>query len=73
MHDGSTKQVSDIVKGAQVATSVDDTISYATIQCLIKFEIPNNKKRLCRFENGLLVTPGHPILHQGNWIFPRDV
>ena len=73
MRDGSTKAVRDIVKGDQVATRADGVASYATIQCLIKFEIPSKRKRLCRFENGLLVTPGHPILHQGEWAFPRDV
>jgi len=28
---------------------------------------------MCFFEDGLAVTSGHPVLHNGEWVFPRDV
>jgi len=62
MRDGSSKLVKDLVKGDQIATLYNGKISFATLNCLLKFVIPTKRKRLCRLEGGLLVTPGHPIL-----------
>ena len=31
------------------------------------------KKRLCIFPTGLTVTPGHPILINSTWVFPKQV
>lgn len=28
---------------------------------------------MCTFENGLTITPGHPVVHEGEWKYPRDI
>jgi len=28
---------------------------------------------MCTFESGLTITSGHPIVHNGEWKYPRDI
>ena len=28
---------------------------------------------MCSFPGGLVITPGHPIRHQGKWIYPNGM
>ena len=74
MADGTKKQVVSLRKGDVVATyTLQGQLSTATVECLVKFEIASNTKRLCTFESGLVITPGHPILIGGDWTYPREV
>jgi hypothetical protein len=35
--------------------------------------MPDGRKNICKFDGGLEITSGHPILHEGKWQLPREV
>ncbi len=48
--------------------------SNATVTFAIKFLRKNKNASMVRFDNnGLIITPGHPIRINGQWVFPRDI
>lgn len=67
---GSTKHVKDIRKGDVLKTAVglEATVTYA-------IEILRNTKKapMVSFDNGLIITPWHPVRIDGQWVFPHDV
>lgn len=69
MRDGSKKPVHLLKKGDQVKTPA----GFATIRCLVKFKTANGMSKICTMEKGLKITPGHPIMHNGKWVYPREV
>lgn len=74
MRDGSNKLVKNLEKGDQIATlCTGGRVGFATLKCLLKFVIPTQRKRLCRFDGGLIVTPGHPVFQENTWVFPREI
>jgi hypothetical protein len=67
MADGTTKPVSELVKGDTVlATPFGDGPSEPTaaeVSCLIYFKLPAGKKNMVRLPySGLVISPTHPIL-----------
>ena len=40
---------------------------------VVKLRLKNKNRPLIRFDNGLQITPWHPIRVDGRWIFPRDI
>jgi len=68
MADGSKKLASRVIKGDQVKTQNGS----AKVLCVVK-TLTNGSRKICEFENGLAITPGHPIMHNGEWRYPRDV
>lgn len=44
----------------------------ATIICVVKTKTWQGSTRMCQLDNGLLITPGHPIKWQGAWIKPKS-
>ena len=40
---------------------------------VVKLRRKNKNRPLIRFDNGLLITPWHPIRVNGRWIFSRDI
>lgn len=74
MSDGSQKLVKDIKKGDLVKTLRNGVESDANVLCLLRFRIQNGQKHICKFaDSGLEITPGHPMIYQGNWVLPRDI
>jgi hypothetical protein len=69
MADGSLSQVSDLNKGDKIATPSGP----AAIKCNVKTLTFQGMADMCHLPNGLLITPGHPIKLQNNWIYPRDL
>ena len=65
---GSTKMVKDLVKGDCVLSLNGAS---AKVVCLICF--PMNRTMKMTEINGLLITPKHPILHDGVWKYPKDI
>ena len=66
MADGSTKRVDEIVKGDVVRTADGET---ATIECVVQF----TNVRTLTINNGLKVTPWHPVFINNVWMFPADL
>jgi hypothetical protein len=69
MTDGNTKKVRNLKKGEQIATQKGP----ATILCVLKYAKPQGIGRVCKFKNGLKITPHHPILYNGIWVYPADI
>jgi Mg-chelatase subunit ChlD len=67
MLDGTRKLVRELKKGDQV---VDSQGNSARVVCLVAFplEIPTKVVRV----QGLLITPKHPVRHEGQWVRAAD-
>lgn len=70
MFDKTTKLVKDIVKGDEVITPNN---CKATVKCVVKTITLNGRESLVMFEDGLLVTPWHPVRINGEWKFPGNI
>jgi len=70
MADNSTKFVKDVKKGDYVKTN--DSSRKAKVVCVVK-TIVNSNVSLVEFQNGLLITPYHPVRINNEWKFPIDV
>jgi len=66
---GQTTRVDEVKKGDIVATPS----GAATVECVIETVAESGKFDLCELEGGLLVTPWHPIRHNGQWTFPAEL
>jgi hypothetical protein len=69
--DGTHKLVKDLVKGDKIASPNGRTTP--TIKCVVKTETYRGMTDMCQLEGGLLITPGHPVKLNGQWVYPRDV
>lgn len=67
--DGSVKKVRDIKQGDVVLT---ENLDAAEVRCVVKTVI-NDVTPLATFPGGLKITPFHPIVYHGTWVFPNDV
>ena len=62
MSQGS-KRVDQIKRG-------DVILGGAKVVCVLKTVSKDGYQELCKFENGLIITPWHPLKHNGTWTFP---
>jgi len=67
---GSTKQVKHIRKGDLVRTSNEQI---ATVNYTIQIKRKTKRAPMVVFDNGLVITPWHPIRINDKWIFPHDI
>ena len=68
MADGSSKRCDAIQKGDVVRTPEGS----GTIRCVLETTMGVTTE-VVAFPSGLIVTPWHPIRHQGEWVFPAAV
>ncbi|CAF2713644.1 unnamed protein product [Rotaria sp. Silwood2] len=47
--------------------------SEATVTYVLKIVCKNNKASMASFDNGLIITPWHPIGINKKWTFPHDI
>ncbi|KAL4485757.1 hypothetical protein ABPG72_012297 [Tetrahymena utriculariae] len=69
MVNGDFKKVMDIKKGDLIASPAINGLG-AEVSCVIKTECSNSNAYLVEFEDGLIITPYHPIRVKNNWYFP---
>ena len=69
MGDKQFKRVDAVKKGDIVSTPKGP----ARIVCVFKTVTRNGYMRLCHLENGLIITPWHPMKYKGIWTFPEDI
>ncbi|UJR34619.1 hypothetical protein I4U23_027396 [Adineta vaga] len=67
---GMTKLVKDIRKGDLLATP---TGLKASVNYVVKSLSTNTNALMVRFDNGLVITPWHPIRINSIWKFPNDI
>lgn len=70
MANGTFKKCSEVVKGDLVLTLEGYT---ATVVCVVKSNCKDGVFEMNTFDNGLIITPYHPIYYNGDWIFPTNV
>ena len=71
MSGGNKKKVGDLVKGDKLHTPHGE----ATLVCVLKTQCELGQAELIRFDDGLIITPWHPIKMKGapSWVFPIHV
>jgi len=70
MADGSCKLVKELVKGDRIATPNGEG---ASIRCVVRTQTYQGMTDMCLLNGGLLITPGHPVKMQNQWVYPRDL
>jgi hypothetical protein len=45
----------------------------AKTQSMIERSAKNREYNMANFHDGLVITAGHPIVHNGDWKYPRDI
>lgn len=70
LQDGTVVKICDTKKGDVVRCANNQ---YASILCVVKTVFNAKHTQLVSFENGLKVTPWHPICIDGTWKFPADI
>ena len=75
--DKSKKLVKDLIPGDQVLSLTDPYglklgFASATIICILK-TTTNGYNNLVTTENGLKITPYHPIISRGVWVYPTNI
>lgn len=84
MADGSYTKVSELKKDQAVAivqnakTTTGDVVveisAAAKVRCVVRTDCPQGQEKLVALNDGkLLITPWHPALHEGRWVFPADI
>jgi hypothetical protein len=68
MADGTLKAIKDVVAGEQVATPMGPQTLTAVVVCGSQL----SSQPMVQLEN-LSITPWHPILIAGQWVFPADI
>jgi hypothetical protein len=58
--------VKDVSPGDEIFVSYDET---AIVRCVVKIY---GKKSVVCFDNGLVITPSHPIRVNGEWAYPKN-
>lgn len=66
LSDGTSKTVEQLVVG----DCVQSQAGTSTISRVLKY--PKTTSKLCNI-NGTVLTHKHPVFHQGEWIYPRDI
>ena len=64
--------VKSLKKGLIVKTLINGQIATSTVRCVIKSAVPNGVLSMCKISE-MLITPWHPIISEGQWIFPINV
>ncbi|PRP86125.1 von Willebrand factor type A domain containing protein [Planoprotostelium fungivorum] len=68
MADGRRKRVDEVKRGDEVKTSAGSS----KIRCVLRSK-QLGRLIICRFEDGLMLTPYHPVRLDGSWKFPNDI
>ena len=77
MSDNSKKMLKDVKKGDEILTLEDHnnikSITYTKILCVYETIMAEQTCELVTLENGLKITPWHPILTPLGWKFPSEL
>lgn len=69
LEDDSVKRLDELRKGDRVRTSN----GYQAIACIVRTSCVDGYADLVELDNGLKVTPWHPIRKDGQWCFPSSL
>jgi hypothetical protein len=66
--DGSVRPIHEIRSGMVVMTREGP----ATVVTAIKYCVPSGSMEMTKVNDELIITPWHPIIKDGEWVFPYD-
>lgn len=74
MADNTKKQLKYLNKNDYIM-SVDKfgMYTYAKIVCVFETRINNKFREFVSLENGLYITPWHPVKHNNKWVYPNTI
>ena len=77
LSNGDYKLVKDLKKGDKILSLADpydikSGLKESKIVCILKI-VTNGSVNMCSTNNGLKITPWHPIITSGVWMFPGNV
>jgi len=67
----NAKCIKEIKRGDTVLCN--DSGAVSTVACVVILHVPTGRKPMVSFENGLSITPMHPILWDGEWALPGEI
>jgi hypothetical protein len=74
MADGSTKILKNLNKGDKILScDLNNVKQIASIVCILEIKIKYGLYEFVDFENGLYITPWHPIKYNNEWVFPANI
>ena len=74
MADGSTKILKDLKKSDIImSVTQDNVLTTAKVLCVFETKITMGIREFVDFENGLYITPWHPIKYNNKWVFPANI
>jgi uncharacterized protein YegL len=74
MADGSVKILKDLKKGDIIMSATQDNVlTSAKVLCVFETKITMGIREFVDFENGLYITPWHPIKYNNKWVFPAKI
>jgi hypothetical protein len=69
--DGEFKPVGELRKGDLVKCDLEGHT--AEVACVMVMAVPKGETIMAKFDNGLVITPAHPVLCEGAWVLPNDL
>tara|TARA_B110001450_G_scaffold45573_2_gene42165 strand:- start:2498 stop:4810 length:2313 start_codon:yes stop_codon:yes gene_type:complete len=74
MADGSKNPIKNLKKGDSIL-SIDENnnLVTATVVTIVETLITTKLREMVHLENGLIITPWHPIKLNNEWVFPNDI
>ena len=74
MADGSMKVLKNLNKGDKIQScDLNNNPQIASIVCILEIKITCGIREFVDFENGLYITPWHPIKYKNKWVFPANI
>lgn len=68
---GEFKPVSELRKGNLIKCDLEGNT--AEVACVMVLPVPKGETTMVKFENGLVITPMHPVISGGAWALPKDL
>jgi hypothetical protein len=65
------KPVSELRKGDLIKCDFEGHT--AEVACVLVLPVPKGEATMAKFENGLVITPMHPVISGGAWALPKDL
>lgn len=74
MADGNTKALKYLTKNDMIqSVDKEGKLVSAKVICILERKISSGVRQMVEFEDGLFITPWHPIKYNGKWVFPVDL
>tara|TARA_Y100001935_G_C17311330_1_gene516555 strand:- start:9109 stop:9636 length:528 start_codon:yes stop_codon:yes gene_type:complete len=74
MSDYTEKKLCDLEKNdCVISYDINDNIQTSKIVCIVEITITGNHKELINLDNGLKISPWHPVKNNGKWKFPFNI